>query len=74
MAINNSEATERVIARANQLSRSWKHYYLGIEHFFAAACQLDRSLADALEDVGVPLSELEEGILEFVPSSDDEPM
>ena len=74
MAINNSEATERVIARANQLSRSWKHYYLGIEHFFAAACQLDRSLAEALEDVGVPLSDLEEGILEFVPSSDDEPM
>ncbi len=74
MAINNSEATERVIARANQLSRSWKHYYLGIEHFFVAACQLDRSLAEALEDVGVSLSELEEGILEFVPSSDDEPM
>ncbi|MGM9991721.1 MAG: AAA family ATPase, partial [Candidatus Bruticola sp.] len=74
MAINNSEATERVIARAGELSRSWKHYYLGVEHFFAAACQLDRSLAEAIADEGVPLSELEEGIANLVPPQDDPPL
>ena len=74
MALNNSEAMERVIARANELSRAWRHFYLGIEHCFVAACKADGSLAEALSDVGVTLAELEEGILEFVPSSDDEPL
>ena len=74
MALNNSEATERVLARAQELSRSWKHYYLGIEHIFMAACQLDGGLANALSDVGVSVGELEEGILAFVPPSDDGPL
>lgn len=74
MALNNSEATERVLARAQELSRSWKHYYLGIEHIFMAACQLDGGLANALSDVGVSNSELEEGILALVPPSDDGPL
>ena len=74
MALNNSEATERVISRALELSQRWRHYYLGVEHFFTAACQLDSKLESALSEVGLSLQELEEGILEFVPSSDDGPL
>ncbi len=73
-ALNNSEATERVLALALDLSRSWKHFYLGVEHLFAAACRQDNAIGAALSGAGISLSELEEGILSLVPPGDDAPL
>lgn len=72
--MNNSEATERVLALALDLSRSWRHFYLGIEHLFAAVCRQDNSVASCLSGAGVSISELEEGILSLVPPGDESPL
>jgi len=74
MPLNPSENTERVRAQAIDLSRAWRHHYLGIEHMFAAACRLDGTCGAALGGVGVPVSDLEAGILELVPPGDDIPL
>lgn len=71
MALNNSEATERVLAQAIDLSRSWRHHYLGIEHVFAAACRLDGAIGASLGRFGVSITDLEKGILTLVPSGDE---
>ncbi len=72
--MNLSENTERARAQALELSRTWKHHYLGVEHLFAAACRLDGACGAALGRAGVPVSELEAGILELVPPGDDVPL
>ncbi len=74
MALNKSELTERMLAQAIDLSRAWKHYYLGIEHLFAAACRVDGSIAQALRNFGINSTDLENGMLDFVPVGDSEPM
>ncbi len=74
MPLNPSENTERVRAQAIDLSRAWRHHYLGIEHLFAAACRLDGACGATLGGFGVPVSELEEGILELVPPGDETPL
>ena len=48
MPLNPSENTERVRAQAIDLSRAWRHHYLGVEHLFAAACRLDGACGAAL--------------------------
>jgi ATP-dependent Clp protease ATP-binding subunit ClpC len=74
MPLNPSENTERVRAQAIDLSRAWRHHYLGIEHLFAAACRLDGACGAALSGAGIPVSELEEAILELVPLGDEAPL
>ncbi|NMA28932.1 MAG: ATP-dependent Clp protease ATP-binding subunit [Burkholderiales bacterium] len=74
MPLNPSENTERVRAQAIDLSRAWRHHYLGIEHLFTAACRLDGACGAALSGVGIPVSEMEEAILELVPLGDETPL
>ncbi len=69
--MNLSENTERARAQALELCRTWKHHYLGVEHLFVAACRLDGACGAALGRVGVPVSELEAGILDLVPPGDE---
>ncbi|MDO5297753.1 MAG: ATP-dependent Clp protease ATP-binding subunit, partial [bacterium] len=74
MALNNSELTEKMMAQAIDLSRAWKHHYLGLEHLFAAACRVDGSIAESLSRFGITSSDLESGILDFVPIGDPDPL
>ena len=74
MALNNSELTEKMMAQAIDLSRAWKHHYLGLEHLFAAACRVDDNIAESLSRFGITSSDLENGILDFVPIGDPDPL
>ena len=74
MALNNSELTEKMMAQAIDLSRAWKHHYLGLEHLFAAACRVDGNIAESLSRFGITSSDLENGILDFVPIGDPDPL
>lgn len=74
MALHLSDTSERVKARARDLSAKWKHHYLSCEHYFLACCIEDPHCESWLAEQGFSIDEFEEHILDLVPVGDDKPI
>ena len=74
MPLHLSDSSERVKARAQDLSAKWKHHYLSCEHFFLACCIEDPRCENWLAEHGFSIDEFEERVLELVPVGDDKPI
>ena len=74
MPLHLSETSEKVKARAQDLSAKWKHHYLSCEHFFLACCIEDPRCENWLAEHGFSIDEFEERVLELVPVGDDKPI